>query len=758
MGEAMTPMNPQDLRTITHECGVPFSVRIGADFEPLVCTELLRVLPGKRIVCKATFRSAPVIAKIFVDPVHAVRHLKREVDGLNALYAADITAPEIIHKTTLAGGAIVLITQYLEDAVPLSALFETPAGEETRKHILEKVCKLIARLHKAGLAQNDLHLDNYLQKDEVLYCVDGSTIDHSSQGKPLAWKKSINNLGLFFAQFSDCWDPMISTGWASYLREHDQPVGVDWQQKLQKAIDRHRRRRKRIFLSKIFRNCTEFVCQKNIREYWVCVRTAYTPAMQQLLQDPDRAIEKGQIVKRGGSSTVAQIVMDQQSLIVKRYNIKNWIKRIQRLILPRRVRIAWRNSHLLRFLGIATAKPIAMLEKRYAGLPTVGYIISEFLSGPDARDLTRQSRTEGTPFEPLVPKISELLESLARHRIGHSDLKATNMILVDDRFVIIDLDGLRVYNHWRYQRALRKDWLRLLKNWQDWPELYETLQDRILSILLRYDPRGLMRCCKPQWQNRGMRMWWLGPKENRSNENELAELLFQGERLTGKKIEILKRDIRRFVFRLCQPEKNYLIKSFPLHRLKDKRRYVRYAHSELRNNLWARELGISVPQCYGFFEIRRFQRVQNCGVVMEDLAGYQTLTKRLTEDPKALMAAIPILVLLYQRGVNHVDITPSNIFFREDLSEYKIIDWQYCAFGPVRQDLQLVIQAAHFLQYARITTKNTLWETWLRQLHTTSGCAVSWQQFQRYVKHLQGRKNAISDRLHLRAANLGIES
>jgi hypothetical protein len=130
----MNVVNPGNLQSARYDFKTPFTVALNTG-EILVCTSILRLLPGKRIVCKANLHSMPVFAKIFVNPAHAARQVKREVDGLNALYAAEIAAPRIIHKAPLSNGAIVLMTEYMEDAVVPSTLLKATVEEEVQMNI-----------------------------------------------------------------------------------------------------------------------------------------------------------------------------------------------------------------------------------------------------------------------------------------------------------------------------------------------------------------------------------------------------------------------------------------------------------------------------------------------------------------------------------------------------------------------------------------------------------------------------------------------
>ena len=472
----MQTLTLETLRNATHDLQTPFAIVLDSD-APLICEKVLRLLPKKRIVCQCTWQSQTVIAKIFIDPIHAARHLKRETQGLNALHTAQIPAPKIIHQTPLSNGAHVLITEFLTGAVALSTLLNKNISQGFSKTSLEKIIKLIAQLHQSGLSQKDLHLDNFLSKQDKLYCIDGAAVDHHQQGHPLNWKKSLNNLALFFAQFNGDANTMIEAGWATYQHERPQTQQTNGHLQLHQAIQSQLRKRKQILRIRIIRDGTAYVCKKSFRQFLVCTRPAYTPAMQQLLKNPDQAIENGEILKKGGSSTVARITLDQQPLIIKRFNIKTPLKFFRRQIPPSRARRGWWYAHLLGFHDISTAKPIAMLEKRFGPLRSTGYLITESLDAHDiAHSLMLNKNNPDTQHE-ILTRFTQVLKQLALLNISHGDFKATNFFDTLPTTSIIDLDAM---THHRlnifFQKAHQKDRDRLLKNFHADTTLYKLAQ------------------------------------------------------------------------------------------------------------------------------------------------------------------------------------------------------------------------------------------------------------------------------------------
>jgi len=122
--------------------------------------------------------------------------------------------------------------------------------------------------------------------------------------------------------------------------------------------------------------------------FMLCKKAYYAPAMTAFLDNPDKIINdpKSLFLKRGNSSTVIRIKFDNHVLVVKRYNIKNFRHRLRRFFRATRATHSWQSAHLLLLLGIATPKPVAMLERRFGYFRGRAYFIYEYIDGPDVID------------------------------------------------------------------------------------------------------------------------------------------------------------------------------------------------------------------------------------------------------------------------------------------------------------------------------------------------------------------------------------
>ncbi|NND01008.1 MAG: serine/threonine protein kinase, partial [Gammaproteobacteria bacterium] len=72
----------------------------------------------------------------------------------------------------------------------------------------------------------------------------------------------------------------------------------------------------------------------------------------------------------------------------------------------------------------------------------------------------------------VVSALQGIFASMREHRLSHGDMKASNLLWLDNQLFLIDLDASRKHRTtlgWRL--ANHKDRKRFLKNWQSQPEL-----------------------------------------------------------------------------------------------------------------------------------------------------------------------------------------------------------------------------------------------------------------------------------------------
>ena len=453
----------------------------------LALHQWLRVLPGQRYVARAEWQGREVLAKLLVGN-KAERHFAREKDGAKLLAEQKMTTPALVVEGFSAGQGGWLLFDYLARAESLEQAWRDVASQpmlsDAQHGVLGDALGAIAQLHANGLWQSDLHLDNLLRHNGQLYFIDGGGVQSQRPGQPLARAEVLKNLGVFFAQLPPRLEPHLEELLVHYLLvngEHALPL-----ESLLREIAAVRRWRLRDYLSKLGRDCSLFSVSRNASQLRA-VRREDEPLLRELLAAPDATVETGRALKSGGSATVTLVEQPGRRLVIKRYNIKNalhWLKRCWR---PSRAWHSWIEGNRLDFLGIATPRPLAMLEVRWLGLRRRSYLITEYTAGEDI--ISRfQPYLSGSPREPELVALDQLFEALLRERISHGDMKGTNLLWEQGRWTLIDLDAAQQHSSdTRFARAYAKDRARFLRNWPADSLLHQLLDERLPKVSLKPD-------------------------------------------------------------------------------------------------------------------------------------------------------------------------------------------------------------------------------------------------------------------------------
>lgn len=444
---------------------------------------LLRVLPGQRYVGAGVWRGRPVLAKLLVGP-KAARHFQRELEGVRALAAQGMTTPLLLADGLQEGEGGWLLFEFLEQARSLGDAWlevenQAPLSD-AQQDVLGEALSAIAQLHLKGLWQEDLHLDNLLRCNGKLYLIDGAGIRAEEAGKPLSRQKVLENLGVFFAQLPKSLEPFTEELLVHYLLsngEHGLPMEA-----LQKQIDKVRAWRLKDYLDKAGRDCSLFSVIDEPSQLRA-IRREEEPVMLPVLADADALLDRGHMFKTGGAASVARVEVNGRALVIKRYNIKDlahWFKRFWR---PSRAWHSWREGNRLMFLGIATPKPLALLETRFFGLRNKAYLVTEFLPGPDIIERFAPYVTSGDAPESELVALDQLFEQLVRERISHGDLKGHNVFWHEDRWALIDLDAMCQHtSQASFATAFARDRARFMRNWPADSALHQLLEQRLPKV------------------------------------------------------------------------------------------------------------------------------------------------------------------------------------------------------------------------------------------------------------------------------------
>lgn len=471
------------LRQANTNFSAPFEVSLPGDAGTLSCRKLLRLLPGKRVVCDASWNNERVIAKLFVER----KHFSKERDGLQALQDVGISTPRIVAQFENGTAKFhIILTEYLKAAENLKTRLQTAATTDERNGLLKQTMAILATMHEAGLTQQDIHLDNFLVNAEGVHVIDGGAVCRRRQ--PLPQKTAADNLGKFFAQLEPLDDTVVHDIYSAYKRD-----GAPARGQVMSALVRRRRWRRRRYVKKATRNCTEFIARRRWDRVIVYRRDHDSDEFGRFLEDPNRFMATGTVLKSGNTATVALVSIDEKQLVVKRYNIKHWRHALSRFWRPSRAWISWLSGHRLAFTGISTPTPVAVIECRWGPFRGRAFYVSAYVDGDRLIDYVASLNNNDHPVIPgwLEQQVVTFFRMLIRERLSHGDMKANNLLVVDHRLSVIDLDSIRQHRYaWRWRRAFRRDLKRFLRNWKGRiGQHFDTLLRPMLSIDSQFNYR-----------------------------------------------------------------------------------------------------------------------------------------------------------------------------------------------------------------------------------------------------------------------------
>jgi tRNA A-37 threonylcarbamoyl transferase component Bud32 len=475
-------MRLAELKNAGRTPSLPLTISLADAAGPadLQLLSLLRVLPGQRYVGAGVWRGRPVLAKLLVGS-KAARHFQRELAGVKLLADQGLTTPLLLADGLQDGEGGWLLFEFLENAESLGDAWQQvealPVLADEQTAVLAEALGAMGQLHGKGLWQEDLHLDNLLRHGGQLYLIDGAGICAETAGQPLSRQKVLENLGVFFAQLPKSLEPFTEELLVYYLlsnSEHALPLEA-----LQKQIAKVRAWRLKDYLIKVGRECSLFSVQRGAFGLRA-IRREEASAMLPVLEQADALLDRGHLYKTGGAASVGKVEVAGRTLVIKRYNIKgfaHWLKRFWR---PSRAWHSWREGNRLAFLGIATPKPLAVLEKRFLWLRSRAYLVTEFLPGPDIIERFAPYVESGAAPESELLALDQLFARLIAERISHGDFKGHNLFWQADRWALIDLDSMCQHaSVSRFAPAYARDRARFMRNWPESSALYQVIDQRL---------------------------------------------------------------------------------------------------------------------------------------------------------------------------------------------------------------------------------------------------------------------------------------
>ncbi len=470
---SIASMTLQDLQNAKYQVASPFQLMISG--QVIHCEQLLRIVPGKRMVFLGTYLNKKAIIKLFLHPSRAKIHWSREISGADLLSKHHILTPELTESGLSDEGPYILIFRYIEGQN--LAQFWLQNSQQEQQQQLKKMISVLVRHHYSGLAHQDLHYGNFFLEaasndvESDIYTLDGEELKQSTA--PLKKKERFNNLALFIAQTFDTTEKYSTILLAEYASLANMSLSKTDRTQFWHLIQNFQQGRIEHYLKKILRECTDVIYEKKRQSYTLCRREYHNQAVQQLLNQPELFFQNEQSVflKQGNTCTVKSVLVGGEKYVIKRYNPKGMVYELMHKGQNSRARKSWINAHLLRFMGILTPEPVALIELTPSLGKRCSYFICKYQQGQSSWDFFCDERKLGndksTSNKQIVADtLIATLNQLSDYNITHGDLKGSNFLIDGTNVWMLDLDAMVQHKtKWRFKQSWQRDKIRFLKNW-----------------------------------------------------------------------------------------------------------------------------------------------------------------------------------------------------------------------------------------------------------------------------------------------------
>lgn len=437
------------------------------------CHEIVRCVPNKRLVCKGVWDGQSVYVKLFIGK-QAKRYAARDLRGVQLLQQAAIATPALLQASELLNtdtSCEALVFSAVDRGQNAEELYQKTDVEQ-RYHLAEMLVKAVAEHHQSGLIQHDLYLKNFLiaslSSGQQVYTLDGDGI--RSMWPFFRRCQAQRNLAVLLSKFESlemlAWLPELLT---LYAKERGFS-SVSSVSKMQALISQHRCKVVATYADKkVFRQCTDVDYQRTQRWLSAVSRNDVQFNFSNFMNEPDAFFDskESKRLKNGRTCTVSLVTMADEKLVFKRYNIKSRWYGFLGAFRKSRAANSWANAHRLLMYQIPTAKPVAFIEERVSLLSKRAYFVTSYIDAPDVKAYFADDNINNQSKKQVAENLARLFFKLRHLSVAHGDCKASNIKVLNQQVVLIDLDSLHEYRLkcWFNAKHVR-DLRRLMQNWQ----------------------------------------------------------------------------------------------------------------------------------------------------------------------------------------------------------------------------------------------------------------------------------------------------
>lgn len=392
-----------------------------------------------------------------------------------------IPVPEVLaFGTHRARGLLrrdILVTKEVTNGISLADFIKnnyTQLDFREKSQLIKNFALFIKTLHETGIFHADLHIGNILinknngENNFVILDLDRVRIKSTS----LSQKQSAANLALLLANFWTLSTRMERFRFLKYYngrwRDTD---GKNFIKKILRIALKTSHKTWGKKTTRCLSNNSRFIKEKIGPFKIYRARCPVTDRIfQDLLPDPDRILEQGEILKDGRTVKAAKIEVGGQLFFLKRYNCKGWKYQIKNAFRRSRALRTWQVTWGFKVRDLPVPKPLICLEERKFRLLRRSYILSEFL---EKTKRLNDLWVEMDNFDQRKFSIRLAMILGRMHQVGgfHGDLKWNNILarqIKDEKQIIFcDMDSARVYRRTQSGKST-KDLRRLLYDRRKW--------------------------------------------------------------------------------------------------------------------------------------------------------------------------------------------------------------------------------------------------------------------------------------------------
>lgn len=466
---------------------------------------------------------------------------RREMRRARQLRAAGVDTPDVLACCT-AGGCEWVLTRAVAPATPADVwhgeqLVRGQVGRAEIRRMIDQLAGLIGRMHAAGIVHRDLHCGNVLvQPAGPAWRLVLMDLHRTQRRARLSRRLRAANLAQLM---HDRWGATTRSERMRFLVRYLAASGAEgsrrgWAYLVEQFARRHRARQLAQRDRRPFRR-NKYFSPIHLADRWgghvvlaskrcmagskAAGHTFTAEQWRQALAEPESLLsgEGVVVVKDSPSSQVVHRTLSvggvDLDVFIKRSRRKRAWKGLIDCLRRSRALRAFALGHALLARRIATALPLAALERRVGPYLTDSLLITETVEAPSLQEFLRtrlggaSSDAPGGRFQlaqEVLWQLGRLVQMLHDHAFAHRDLKATNLLVCSGRggaqaeVVLLDLDGLS-RRRLMTSRRMFQGLMRLNVSLLQCPEVNRAGRLRMLLGYLRRPGSGRVNF-KPYWR------------------------------------------------------------------------------------------------------------------------------------------------------------------------------------------------------------------------------------------------------------------